>query len=225
MDDFEKYLSEKELIVKKDSEIERILKCNEWDYIDILEINPFKDTENLEQNAKRTYRKKTLLIHPDKVSNPQAPLAFDRLKKSEQVLCAEVTKVESLDNDTEKSLAQEKRRLLEAYKEAKTRVLNRNDLPEDISDKDLEEIKHQVHMLLDAVFKEEEIEKGFQRDQDMKKRNEELRIRKEREMKKKIESKWEDDRDERVQNWRSYVNKVEKKKHHKKQNLKKKVLA
>src|ERR1700734_2886685 len=35
-----------------------------------------------ESDIKKTYRSKSLLIHPDKTKNPQAPDAFDRLKKA-----------------------------------------------------------------------------------------------------------------------------------------------
>ena len=37
-------------------------------------------------DIRNTYRKKSLLIHPDKTKNPQAPDAFDRLKKAESDL-------------------------------------------------------------------------------------------------------------------------------------------
>lgn len=42
-----------------------------------------------ESDIKITYRKKSLLIHPDKTSNPRAPDAFDRLKKAQAELSDE----------------------------------------------------------------------------------------------------------------------------------------
>ncbi len=42
-----------------------------------------------ESDIKIVYRKKSLLIHPDKTKNPQAPEAFDRLKKAQTVLLEE----------------------------------------------------------------------------------------------------------------------------------------
>ncbi len=42
-----------------------------------------------ESDIKLTYRKKSLLIHPDKTTNPQAPDAFDRLKKASTELMDE----------------------------------------------------------------------------------------------------------------------------------------
>lgn len=42
-----------------------------------------------ESEIKLCYRKKSLLIHPDKTSNPAAPDAFDRLKKAQNELMDE----------------------------------------------------------------------------------------------------------------------------------------
>ena len=42
-----------------------------------------------ESDIKIVYRKKSLLIHPDKTKNPQAPEAFDRLKKAQTTLVDE----------------------------------------------------------------------------------------------------------------------------------------
>ena len=42
-----------------------------------------------ESDIKKTYRTKSLLIHPDKTSNPMAPDAFDRLKKAQTTLMDE----------------------------------------------------------------------------------------------------------------------------------------
>ena len=42
-----------------------------------------------ESDIKLVYRKKSLLIHPDKTKNPQAPDAFDRLKKAQTELMDE----------------------------------------------------------------------------------------------------------------------------------------
>ncbi|OAR00572.1 hypothetical protein LLEC1_00351, partial [Akanthomyces lecanii] len=42
-----------------------------------------------ESDIKITYRKKSLLIHPDKCKNPLAPDAFDRLKKAQTELMDE----------------------------------------------------------------------------------------------------------------------------------------
>ena len=45
-----------------------------------------------ESDIKMQYRKKSLLIHPDKTANPSAPDAFDRLKKAQTELTDEKTR-------------------------------------------------------------------------------------------------------------------------------------
>ena len=58
----------------------------------VLDLQPgVPDSE-----IKICYRKKSLLIHPDKTSNPAAPEAFDRLKKAQTELMDEKTR-ERLD--------------------------------------------------------------------------------------------------------------------------------
>ena len=42
-----------------------------------------------ESDIKKCYRTKSLLIHPDKTTNPRAPDAFDRLKKAQTELMDE----------------------------------------------------------------------------------------------------------------------------------------
>ncbi|KAK5121488.1 hypothetical protein LTR85_005321 [Meristemomyces frigidus] len=69
----------------KDSEIERILAAFRANAYDVLDLQPGVPDEDI----KKTYRKKSLLIHPDKSSNPRAPDAFDRLALAYQTLLDE----------------------------------------------------------------------------------------------------------------------------------------
>ncbi|MCJ1390704.1 hypothetical protein MMC18_003565 [Xylographa bjoerkii] len=69
----------------KDAEIDRILKAFKLDAYAVLDLQPGVP----ESDIKITYRKKSLLIHPDKTTNPQAPEAFDRLKKAQTELMDE----------------------------------------------------------------------------------------------------------------------------------------
>jgi DnaJ family protein C protein 8 len=59
----------------------------------VLDIQPGVPPEEI----KKVYRKKSLLIHPDKTKNVRASDAFDRLKKAEAELMDD-TKRGSLDN-------------------------------------------------------------------------------------------------------------------------------
>ncbi|KAL8954093.1 MAG: hypothetical protein Q9222_000072 [Ikaeria aurantiellina] len=78
LDALEKEASE----FNKDAEIDRILKAFRLDAYAVLNLQPgIPDTQ-----IKLQYRKLSLLIHPDKTSNPSAPTAFDRLKKAQTEL-------------------------------------------------------------------------------------------------------------------------------------------
>ncbi|KAL2044309.1 hypothetical protein N7G274_003014 [Stereocaulon virgatum] len=69
----------------KDAEIDRILKAFKLDAYAVLDLQPGVP----ESEIKICYRKKSLLIHPDKTTNPRAPDAFDRLKKAQTDLMDE----------------------------------------------------------------------------------------------------------------------------------------
>ena len=69
----------------KDAEIDRILKAFRLNAYAVLDLQPGVP----ESDIKIVYRKKSLLIHPDKTKNPQAPEAFDRLKKAQTELMDE----------------------------------------------------------------------------------------------------------------------------------------
>lgn len=60
----------------------------------ILELQPGVP----ESDIKKTYRSKSLLIHPDKTKNPHAPDAFDRLKKAHSILLDEKLRAELDEN-------------------------------------------------------------------------------------------------------------------------------
>ncbi|KAL6719397.1 DnaJ subfamily C member 8 [Lecanora helva] len=69
----------------KDAEIDRIIQAFKLDAYAVLDLQPGVP----ESEIKICYRKKSLLIHPDKTSNPRAPDAFDRLKKAQTTLMDE----------------------------------------------------------------------------------------------------------------------------------------
>jgi DnaJ family protein C protein 8 len=232
-DDLDRVLSTEELALVKDREIERVLNCCPWDYYSILEINPLKKDIQLQNQIKRTYRKKTLLIHPDKVSNPNAPHAFDRLKKAELVLSFDIPESESeieSQDDTSKLYINEKKRLLAIYNDAENRLLRSKKIiqGDTYSEENYKQILQIVTEILNEEIKQEEIERNFQQQQEAKKMAEHKKVQQERELKKKLANKWEDERDIRVNNWRSYTNKIEKPKSKSKKksgNSKKNVLA
>lgn len=197
--ELEKVLYLEEAGLNKDNEIQRILDVYEKDYFavldiaveDVLNISP----EELLKSVKKVYRKKTLLIHPDKTTNPSAPVAFARLKKAELIL--------STPLDNEDDTKTEKKRLLDIYQACKSAA----------------DIRKEVSKILKSEIKQDEIEVLYQQRQDAQRFAEMKKQRQEAELKKKLESTWEDARDVRVQNWREYTGKVQKKKKKTKNNV------
>ncbi|KAG0326182.1 hypothetical protein BG000_001502, partial [Podila horticola] len=77
--DIDRFLEVEASAIQKDAEVERIMACFKLDPFDILEL----DVDCLDKDIKVAYRKKSLMIHPDKVQHPLARDAFDLLKKAE----------------------------------------------------------------------------------------------------------------------------------------------
>lgn len=195
--DIENTLSAAEAAAKRDQEIGRILQCNGENSFDILEVNAF---DYQESQVKKQYRVKSLLIHPDKTDNGDAPEAFDRLKRARDVI------LEEGENE-------EKQRLLDIYRfarEEETQNQNQNQ----------NHITQHVDKILTKEAQRHETEKKIKMQQETERQKKEDEEIEERRMKKELTDKWENQRDSRVANWRSFVGKVDKKK-----KKKKKVLA
>ncbi|CAG8619839.1 3410_t:CDS:2 [Acaulospora colombiana] len=83
--DIDKYLATEASQLQKDQEVERILTAFKLNPFDILDLAP----DCTEKDIKNAYRKKSLLIHPDKTKHPKAQEAFALLKKAEMELSNE----------------------------------------------------------------------------------------------------------------------------------------
>ena len=205
-DDLDRILALEESALNKNKEIERILQCCQFDYFNILEINPLSvaNIDELPLMIKKLYRKKSLLIHPDKTDNPNASDAFDRLKKAERILSA---------NESDDELWKEKNRLLAIYQAS----YNKQNLDKSLSFNDIQNqtIRTKVEEILQDEINHEELQRLVHQTTETRKHELQERIKRERELKKKMENQWEDERDNRVKNWRGYVNKVEKKNNNK----------
>ncbi|KAJ8608539.1 hypothetical protein MRB53_039593 [Persea americana] len=94
-EDFDQVLKAENAEFLKDQEIDRILKAFKLDAYAVLDILPGCTTKDI----RNIFRKKSLLIHPDKTSNEKAPgndfhaysytdktEAFDKLKRAESEL-------------------------------------------------------------------------------------------------------------------------------------------
>ncbi|CAM9016916.1 unnamed protein product [Wickerhamomyces anomalus] len=79
-------LNSQELSLKRDKEIERIISAFTLDPYQILELDHENASTLTSIQIKKQYRAKSLLIHPDKTTNPDAPKAFNILKKAESNL-------------------------------------------------------------------------------------------------------------------------------------------
>ncbi|CAN6644147.1 hypothetical protein TRVA0_020S01354 [Trichomonascus vanleenenianus] len=187
----------------KDTEIERILNAFRLDAYSVLGLQPGCTKEDI----KKTYRKKSLLIHPDKTANPQAPDAFDRLKKAESEL-QDDKKREVLDQaftDARKLLIREKKWTIHDERLK--------------SDEFLAEWREKTkQVLIEAELRRRKLAKIQMEEEGRQKRKQEEM---EEEKRQKVESKkqWDATRDSRVKNWRDYQKTEEKKRKKRKKNV------
>ncbi|KAF6809792.1 J domain-containing protein spf31 [Colletotrichum sojae] len=172
----------------KDAEIDRILKAFRLDAYAVLDLQPGVP----ESDIKITYRKKSLLIHPDKTKNPLAPDAFDRLKKAQTELMDE----------------KHRERLDEAIADARMLLIRENkwtvDSPElktpefakkwrDKSREVLIDNEHRRRRQVKAQMQEE--------GREQRREDEETEQRK---RKRQHEQDWEATRDQRIDSWRQF---------------------
>ena len=157
---------------------------------DVLDLQPGVPDSDI----KRTYRTKSLLIHPDKTTNPSAPEAFDRLKKA----------VTQLQDEKERS------KLDEAIADARSILIRERKLTtnsEEVKDPD-DEFKHAWREKTKWVLAQEEIRrrkqmKGQMQEEGRQQRKEEEELA-ERKRKREHEQNWEATRDGRIGSWRDF---------------------
>jgi DnaJ homolog subfamily C member 8 len=145
-----------------------------------------------ESDIKVTYRKKSLLIHPDKTKNPLAPDAFDRLKKAQTELLDE----------------KHRERLDEAIADARMLVLRDKkwtvDSPELRTDefKKLWRAKTREVLVDNESRRRRQMKAQLQEEgREQRKQDEELE---ERKRKRQHEQDWEETREKRIDSWRSF---------------------
>lgn len=139
------------------------------------------------------YRKKSLLIHPDKTKNPSAPDAFDRLKKAQLSLLDE----------------KERGRLDEAIADARMLLIRERKWTVDSPElKTLEFIKKDWPLKTKEVLMDNEIRRRKQmkaqlQEEGRAQRKEDEEIE-ERKRKRDHEQEWEKTRDQRIGSWRDF---------------------
>jgi len=156
----------------------------------VLNLQPgIPDTQ-----IKAQYRTLSLLIHPDKTTNPLAPNAFDRLKKASSVLLDEKPR-QHLD-----SCIADARSLL--IRQRKLTI----DSPE-VKEPN-EDFKKEWRELTKKVLVEEELRRKKQMKAQMQEEGREQRKQDEevdqRKRRREYESKWEETREGRIGSWRDF---------------------
>ncbi|KAK9776756.1 hypothetical protein SCAR479_06494 [Seiridium cardinale] len=172
----------------QDAEIDRILKAFRLDAYAVLDLNPGVP----ESDIKVTYRKKSLLIHPDKTKNPQAPDAFDRLKKAQTELMDE----------------KYRERLDEAIADARMLLMRENKWTVDSPELKTDDFAAKWRIKTREVLIDEEQRRRRQMKAQMqeegreqKKQDEEID---ERKRKRQHDQDWEATREQRIDSWRQF---------------------
>ncbi|KAI0469520.1 DnaJ domain-containing protein [Xylaria cf. heliscus] len=173
---------------KQDAEIDRILKAFRLDAYSVLDLQPGVP----ESDIKITYRKKSLLIHPDKTKNPQAPEAFDRLKKAQTELMDE----------------KHRERLDEAIADARMLLIRENkwtvDSPELKTDSFAKKWRDKSREVLieNEMRRKRQVKAQMQEEgREQRRADDELELRK---RKRQHEQDWEATRDQRIDSWRQF---------------------
>ncbi|KAF3935750.1 hypothetical protein ABW19_dt0209669 [Dactylella cylindrospora] len=181
-------IEREELEFRKDSEIQRILNAFKLDAYAVLDLQPGVP----ESDIKMQYRKKSLLIHPDKTKNPQAPDAFDRLKKAQNELMDEKART----------------RLDEAIADARMLLIRERKWTVDHPDLQSEAFKVDWREKTKEVLIDNELRRRKQmkaqlaeEGREQRKVDAEIEARK---RKRDSEQAWEDTRDQRISSWRDF---------------------
>ncbi|KAK7202755.1 hypothetical protein BZA70DRAFT_242182 [Myxozyma melibiosi] len=195
-DDIDALLARESASLNKDKEINRILACFQLDPYSILDLLPGCPPSDI----RAQYRRKSLLIHPDKTTNPDAPEAFNRLKKAEA------------------ELMDEKKRVLldEAIADARKLLIKERGWSTSHPDLTTPEFiaswrERTKAVLVEAELRRRRKAKLAMKEEGREREKEESEIE-ERKRKRDQQKLWEDTRDDRINNWRNYSKTATKKK-------------
>jgi len=217
-DKFQAFMKDVKDIEKRDSvltsvtQIERLVKPGSK----YLNLNPYEVLRITPQTpvdeAKKAYKKLSILVHPDK--NPddreRAQKAFDALSRANKTLQDEdqVKKIKFLLEEAE-ALFQQK--LKDKRKEVKKLMANAT-IPEDENAEAYCRMKRAVtaKLFADSEIKKQELQDRAQQE---KKRERENEMEEESQAKrqKEYEKKWDESRNNRVDDWRSFQKNASKK--------------
>jgi DnaJ homolog subfamily C member 8 len=175
-------------VLVQDAEIDRILRAFRLDAYAVLDLNPGVP----ESDIKMAYRKKSLLIHPDKTKNPQAPDAFDRLKKAQTELMDE----------------KHRERLDEAIADARMLLIRENKWTVDSPELKTDDFAAKWRIKTREVLIDNETRRRRQVKAQMQEEGREQRRQdeevEERKRKRQHDQDWEATRDQRIDSWRQF---------------------
>ncbi|CAE6456367.1 unnamed protein product [Rhizoctonia solani] len=211
-DELDRLLSREASAFQRDVEVERILKAFKLNSYDLLGLDPTCTPADI----KKRYRHLSLFIHPDKATHPRATDAFDLLKKVGRYNEVYPTAAYFLSTQAEAELLdQAKRDELDAIMlEARAQTLKANSLPSGINDTDsrvlalVPSFKEQIRAHARDILIDEEVRR--RKAIKMNLANEGLEARRKEEeattKKRKAEedARWEGNREQRVDSWRSF---------------------
>ncbi|KAI9728130.1 MAG: hypothetical protein M1828_004591 [Chrysothrix sp. TS-e1954] len=173
----------------KDAEIDRIMHSFKLNAYAVLGILPGIPSSSI----KALYRKKSLLIHPDKTTNPSAPDAFDRLQKAHTTL---------LDDKAREQLD-------EAIADARMLVMREQKWTVDSEELKGEEFLHKLwpekakQVLVDNELRRRRQAKGQMQEEGRQQRKDDEELA-ERKRKREEEEKWDKGREGRIDKWRDF---------------------
>ncbi|KIW34341.1 uncharacterized protein PV07_01122 [Cladophialophora immunda] len=178
----------------KDAEIDRILNAFRLDAYAVLDLQPGVPDSDI----KIVYRKKSLLIHPDKTKNPSAPEAFDRLKKAQTALLDE----------------KQRQHLDECIADARQLLIRQHKYTVDSEELKTEEFKQEwrkktVEVLVEAEARRRRQMKAKMQEEGREKAKEDAQME-ERKRKRDHEKEWEETREQRIGSWRDFQKGVKK---------------
>lgn len=169
---------------------------------DVLDLQPGVPDEDI----KKTYRKKSLLIHPDKSTNPYATEAFDRLAIAHQALLDEKKRA-NLD---------------EAIADARMLLIRDRKLTtdsEEVKDPDVNFMKawkEKVKVVLADMEERRRRQMKAQMQEEGRQQRKDDKEVEERKRKREHEQDWEKTRDQRIDSWRDFQKKGQQEKGKKK---------
>lgn len=192
--------------VERDNEVARILSC--------FKLNPF-DHLNLPfdaslEDAKKQYRKLSLMVHPDKCKHPQAKEAFGALAKAQQLLLDQQERDYLLSqvNAAKDELRAKRKKQLKKDAASKLKSLvdeGKYEQQYERSEEFQQELKKKVQELLtEQEWRRRKMQMRISEEEGRLKRDEE----EQKEMwkrKREHEEQWEGTREKRVSSWRDFM--------------------